>query len=73
MANALEASGQYRVLRRFVPSASYQLDLDAELLRLATDIYPRAASVTVDVLTGYERFTARYHARDKRPLPARET
>lgn len=48
------------------------IDLDAELLRLATEIYPRAASVTVDVMTGYERFTSRFSAREKRPLPARE-
>lgn len=39
-------------------------DLDAELAKLA-NIYPGTAMVTVDCLTGFERFTARYRSREQ--------
>jgi DNA polymerase-3 subunit epsilon len=45
------------------------VDLDAELETLARTVYLKSSVVTVDAMTGYERFTDRYHARDKRSLP----
>jgi len=48
------------------------VDLEAELEALAKTIYLKPATVTVDAITGYERFADRYHARLKQPLPALE-
>ncbi len=45
------------------------VDLEAELETLARTVYLRPAHLTIDSMTGYERFTDRYHSRDKRPLP----
>lgn len=41
------------------------VDLEAELRMLGTEIYGRSARVTVDTLTGRERYTDRYQARQK--------
>ncbi|MBS0512928.1 MAG: 3'-5' exonuclease [Proteobacteria bacterium] len=43
-------------------------DLAAELAMLGRDIYPRAAQVTVDTVTGRERYTDRYLSREKMPV-----
>lgn len=41
------------------------VDLETELSMLGKDIYGRPALVTVDVLTGRERYTSRYQARER--------
>lgn len=41
------------------------VDLEAELRMLGTEIYGRSARVTVDTLTGRERYTDRYLSRQK--------
>lgn len=44
------------------------VDLAAELAMLGREIYPRAAQVTVDTVTGRQRYTDRYLSREKMPV-----
>jgi DNA polymerase-3 subunit epsilon len=46
------------------------MDLAAELAMLGREIYPRPARVTVDAITGRERYTDRYRSREQRPVGA---
>lgn len=44
------------------------VDLAAELAMLGSEIYPRAAQVTVDTVTGRQRYTDRFLSREKMPV-----
>jgi DNA polymerase-3 subunit epsilon len=45
------------------------VDPQAELEALAITVYINTSEFTVYAMTGYDRFTDRYHSRDKRSLP----
>ena len=45
------------------------IELEAELVMLAAEVFRRPARVTVDVITGRERYTDRFASRDRRDLP----
>lgn len=45
------------------------IDLEAELAMLAAAVFRRPAKVTVDVITGRERYTDRFATRDRCELP----
>jgi DNA polymerase III subunit epsilon len=44
------------------------IDLAAELAMLGAEVYGRPAQVTVDTISGRERYTERYLTRDKMPV-----
>ena len=44
------------------------VDLAAELAMLGAEVYGRPAQVTVDTISGRERYTDRYLTRDKMPV-----
>ena len=46
-----------------------QIELEAELAMLAAEVYRRPARVTVDVITGRERYTDRFASRNQVELP----